>query len=103
MAPSRPVKTVGWNPVTGILNLPGSGALNKETKNLEPDIPGLTGVAAIGDFASRLTEKNTWLRAGEFAVGVVLLYVGLKAMFPGAVSTVTSAPRKAAKLGALAA
>jgi hypothetical protein len=44
------------------------------------NVPGLTGLAAIGDFFARLTEANTWLRVGEFVAGGLILYVGLKAI-----------------------
>jgi hypothetical protein len=40
----------------------------------------LSGVSAIGDFFSRLTNKNTWVRVGEFVAGALILYVGLKAI-----------------------
>lgn len=43
----------------------------------------LGGVAAIGDFFNRLTEKNTWLRVGEVVAGLLLLYIGLKAVTTG--------------------
>lgn len=56
----------GAQAVSPITNLPGV-------------VPGLTGLNAIGDFASRLTEKQTWIRIGEAVVAIVLLDVGLKA------------------------
>lgn len=59
------------------------------------------GLEGIGDFFARLTEANTWLRVGEFAVGGILLYIGLKGLFPNAVSTVTAPVKKAAKLAAV--
>lgn len=34
------------------------------------------GLAAIGDFFGRLTQANTWIRAGEILIGIVLLGVG---------------------------
>jgi threonine/homoserine/homoserine lactone efflux protein len=39
----------------------------------------LGGLAAIGDFFNRLTQGNTWLRVGEVAAGLLILYIGLKA------------------------
>lgn len=69
--------------------------------------PGLTGLAAIGDFFARLTEASTWIRVGEFVGGGLILYVGLKAVVApeganvGARTvkqTATSATRKLAKL-----
>jgi len=52
------------------------------------------------DFLTRLSTKNLWMRVGEFAVGAILIYVGLKAAFPSTVSAVTSVPKTAAKIGA---
>jgi hypothetical protein len=34
----------------------------------------------VGDFFHRLTEAATWERVGEVAVGVLLLYIGVKAL-----------------------
>jgi hypothetical protein len=61
------------------------------------------GIDAIGGFFNRLTEPNTWLRVGEFAIGGIILYVGLKAMFPTAVGGVGKAVKKGAKIAPLAA
>lgn len=38
------------------------------------------GLPAIGDFFHRLSQKATWERVGEIALGALLLYVGLKAI-----------------------
>lgn len=62
----------------------------------------VTAGSSVNDFLGRLTEKNTWIRVAEFAVGGILLFVGLKAMFPGAVGAVTSGAKKAAEIGAIA-
>jgi hypothetical protein len=40
-------------------------------------IPGLSGLAAIGDFFSRLTEGSTWIRVLEMVLGAGLVLVGL--------------------------
>jgi hypothetical protein len=56
----------------------------------------------IADFLSRLSQGNLWLRAGEFAVGMILLYVGLRTMFPEQIAAVTGPVKTAAKVGALA-
>lgn len=40
-------------------------------------IGNATGLTAIGDFFSRLTQANTWLRAGEVVLGLVLIAVGI--------------------------
>lgn len=47
----------------------------------------------IGDFFHRLTEAATWERVGEVAVGVILLYIGVKAL------TQDTAVAKSAKSG----
>lgn len=57
-------------------------------------------VGDTADFLTRLSNKNTWIRVGEFAVGAILVYVGLKAAFPSQVAAVTSVPKTAAKVGA---
>lgn len=49
--------------------------------NGKTDIPNpLSGVAAIGDFFSRLTNPHTWLRVAEGLVGVAFLVIGLNAL-----------------------
>lgn len=88
-----------WNPITGIAPIPDSTAVNAAVKKEEADVPGLGGVAAIGDFFSRLSEPNTWLRVAEVLIGGVLIIVSLRAMFPGA----ASAAGDAVKVGAVAA
>ena len=40
----------------------------------------LTGLAAIGDFFSRLSQANTWLRLGEGILGIMLIAVGVARM-----------------------
>jgi hypothetical protein len=37
----------------------------------------------VGDFFHRLTEAATWERVGEIALGVLLLYIGVKALSQG--------------------
>lgn len=39
----------------------------------------LSYLGNIGDFFYRLTQGATWLRVGEVAVGILLIYVGVKA------------------------
>lgn len=43
----------------------------------------LTGLAAVGDLAQRLSQGSTWLRVGEFIAGGLLLYIGLNAVTRG--------------------
>lgn len=46
-----------------------------------PSVPNpLSGLASIGDFFSRLTNANTWLRLGEVVLGVLLIAVGVAKM-----------------------
>jgi hypothetical protein len=45
-----------------------------------PGLSGLTGLAAIGDFFSRLSNPNTWARVGEVAIGGLLLGIGVYAL-----------------------
>lgn len=69
-------------------------------QKVKSDAGSLTGVNAIGSFFNRLTAKNTWLRAGEFGIGFLFVYVSAKAMFPGQVSAVAKPVKKAAKVAA---
>jgi len=38
------------------------------------------GIAAIGDFFNRLTQKNTWIRVGEVLAGLMLVWIGFNAI-----------------------
>lgn len=43
-----------------------------------PVIGGIsTGIETIGGFLGKLGEANTWLRIGEFLLGVILIGVGV--------------------------
>lgn len=53
-----------------------------------------TGIGALGDLAHRLTESQSWIRAGEVLAGLILLYVGLRAEFPQTVNTIITQPVK---------
>ena len=57
----------------------------------------LTGLASIGDFFHRLTEKQTWARVGEVAVGGILLIAGLRALSSGSPAVGSGARKAAAK------
>jgi hypothetical protein len=95
-----------FNPISGFLPIPGvtdNPTFEAANKKLTQQIPGLSGINAVGDFAARLTEPNTWLRVAEVAIGALLLFVAVKAMFPGAVETVTAPVKTAAKVGTIAA
>jgi hypothetical protein len=102
MAPNA---AASWNPITGIVPVPGVTdnptfvAANKKATSV---VPGLGGIAAVGDFFSRLSEPNTWLRIAEVAVGGLLIYVSLKAMFPGTVGAAAHSAGTVAKVAAVA-
>jgi len=57
---------------------------------LTSSVPGLS---QVGDFFSRLTSANTWLRIGEGLLGVVLIAVGI-ARITNAVPIATKIARK---------
>lgn len=54
----------------------------------------LSGITAIGDFFSRLTEANTWIRLVEGLLGLGLLVIGL-AKLSGAGSAIGKAVKLA--------
>jgi hypothetical protein len=63
----------------------GSGKVQASQRAMQaghlPGIPNpLSGLAAIGDFFTRLTEPATWLRAGEVILGLLLIAVGVAKM-----------------------
>lgn len=49
----------------------------KDKKVGEVTVPGLSGLAAIGDFFARLGQANTWIRAGQAVLGLILIGIGL--------------------------
>ena len=59
-----------------------AGHANSQANPVQSANP-VSGLAAIGDFFARLTQRNTWVRVGEVAVGVILLAIGVNAMFKG--------------------
>ena len=70
--------------------IPGTGG----TPDLKPDVPNpLTGINAIGDFFSRLTNSNTWIRAAKILVGGMLVLVGIAHM-TGASGAIAETARK---------
>jgi len=56
----------------------------------------LSGVEAIGSFFNKLSDPNTWVRAGEFLGGAILLAVGAHAILKSN-SAYGSTTRKVAK------
>lgn len=69
------------NPTGGVNtpNPPGvstvTGAGNAAAAAINP----LSYLGNIGDFFYRLTQGATWLRVGEVGVGILLIYLGIKA------------------------
>lgn len=64
------------------------------------------GIADVGQFFNKLQDPHTWVRVGEFAVGGLVFYAGLKALLSGtpignAVGSTVSTAKKAAKTTAL--
>jgi hypothetical protein len=85
--------------------------IHNDTKDLQKYSAGLPGagqtvggltsdIGTINNFLGALTQKNTWIRVGEFAVGAILLYVGLRSMFPSQVAAVTGPVKTVAKVAA---
>lgn len=42
-----------------------------------------TGLGSVGDFLSRLSNSNTWVRLGEVVIGLILVAIGLNSMLKG--------------------
>jgi hypothetical protein len=80
-------------------------AANNALKNAAQNaVPGAAGVADVGDFFHRLTEKETWTRVGEVILGGILVYAGVRALTHGSTvagstarSSATKPVRKVAK------
>jgi hypothetical protein len=73
------------HPTSGV-NTPGSPAIANTAQGAGA-VTAANPLGAIGDFFYRLTEGSTWVRVAEFAVGAMLIYVGVKAVVsPGVVS-----------------
>jgi len=67
-------------PVIGDLINPLAG----QEAQAAQDIPGAaTAASSVGDFLSRLSQANTWIRVGEVVAGLILLGIGLNAMLKG--------------------
>jgi hypothetical protein len=58
----------------------------------------LTGLAAIGDFFTKIGQRETWIRVAEFVIGGGLIYIGIHAMSKGtAIAPLVNAPANIAK------
>jgi hypothetical protein len=86
----------------------GVNAPNPLTPNSLLGSNPLTGVNAIGDFFTRLSDPHTWVRVGEFVAGGLLLFIGGSAVLRGtpasqATKSVVSGGKKAVKVGKMVA
>ena len=73
----------GWTgfPTQALAKAFASKGIAGQGKAVASDIPNpLTGINAVGDFFSRLTQPNTYIRVGEVLAGLLLLYVGVNAL-----------------------
>ena len=59
----------------------------------------LDWLSSIGSFFGRLSDGNTWLRVGEFALGAALVVVALSSLLSG--TSVGKTAKKVAMTGAL--
>jgi hypothetical protein len=75
----------GWVgfPTQALAKAFASKGVSGTGKQVAKDVNPLNGVAAIGDFFNRLTQPNTWVRVGEVAAGILLVYLGLNATMRG--------------------
>jgi hypothetical protein len=65
---------------TGGVNTPGAPAIANIASGAGTVATAENPLVAVGDFFHRLTEAQTWVRVAEFAVGAMLIYVGIKAV-----------------------
>jgi hypothetical protein len=77
--------------------IPGAAAVGDTPQQAASNAAGLTGVNAIGSFFNKLGQGNMWRRAGEFVIGGILVYVGMRNMFPEQVGAITRPVKTAAK------
>jgi hypothetical protein len=64
---------------------------------LQNAVPGVGGIADVGDFFHRLTEPQTWTRVGEVALGGILVYAGVRALSHGSPTVGAGARQSATK------
>ncbi len=95
-----PTRAAAQKAVNAFNGQSNASKLSQAGVTTAPDVPNpLTGVAAIGDFFSRLTQASTWVRVGEVAVGLILLGIGLNSLLKGKpMQVVTGAAGLASKV-----
>lgn len=96
----------GWTgfPTQALAKAFASHGVSGTAKHAATSIPNpLGGINAVGDFFNRLTQANTWVRVGEVAAGILLVYLGLNATMKGtaagnAVQSATGVAKKVAEV-----
>lgn len=87
------------NVFSGVASGAAKGA-EQASKSLSTITNPLDWLKYPADFLHRLTEASTWIRVGEFIVGGMLIYVGIKAVVsPGVSSAAKSGVQKSKGLG----
>ena len=97
---------IGQAGVSGITGAAGgAAAIPKALPSISPNnIPGFSGLNAIGNLANKLSEKNFWIRVGEGVVALILLDIGLKSLTgTSVIETTAKTAKKGAKTAALVA
>lgn len=86
------------------IDILGFGPKNNPTAKAEKNTfdSAKNTVSSISSISDFLTNSSVWVRIGEVMAGLILLFMGLKTMFPQQVSVTTSAVKSAAMLGAAA-
>ena len=79
------------------------GGLGGEISSADQNASSLASdTGSVTGFLGRLEDSNTWIRVAEFTVGAMLIYLGIRALFPSQVSAVTGPVKKVAKAGMFA-
>jgi hypothetical protein len=94
------LKASGWAGPYASMTAAHNAINSSVPQKIKSDAGSLTGVNAIGSFFNRLTSQSTWLRAGEFGIGFLFVYVSAKAMFPAQVNAIATPAKKVAKAAA---
>lgn len=87
------------NALGGVSN--AAAAVGQTGQNVAGDVgAGLTSTFDLGGLISAIVNKNTWLRIGEGAIGIILLGIGISivAKSTSAGQTATKVAKTAAKV-----